>query len=153
MAPKLELVRHAEKYTVRADGKVAFYRYQDYDVFDDTDQWYNGSLALRPPSAGAWAPRPTVSDDNRPDRDIEETGLVLSNVRRKRINAGTSAIYTFTEMLGGGLFLEFNRENFDDPETSDRKDYHARAGHDPQPGCLAGAHHRPAEPGLQPLRI
>ena len=28
-------------------------------------------------------------------------------------------------MLAAGLLLEFNRENFDDPETSDRKDYHA----------------------------
>jgi hypothetical protein len=27
-------------------------------------------------------------------------------------------------MLAGGLILEVNRENFDDPETSDRKDYH-----------------------------
>ena len=126
VAPKLELVRHAEKYTVRADGKVAFYRYQDYDVFDDTDQWYNGSLALTPTERWRLGAEAHVSEDNRPDRDIEETGLVLSSVQRRRISAGTSAFYTVDEMLGGGLVLEFNRENFDDPETSDRKDYHAR---------------------------
>ena len=29
IAPKLEVVRHSERYTVRADGKLEFYRYQD----------------------------------------------------------------------------------------------------------------------------
>ena len=125
IAPKLELVRHSERYTVRADGKLEFYRYQDNDVFDDTDQWYNGVFEATPTESWQLGADVHVSDDNRPDRDIEVTGLVLSNIRRKRVNAGASAQYTFSEMLGGGLFLEFNRENFDDPETSDRKDYHA----------------------------
>ena len=125
IAPKLEVVRHSEKYTVRADGKLEFYRYQDNDVLDDTDQWYNGTLDATPTERWRFGAEAHVSDDNRPDRDIEVTGLVLGNNRRKRINAGTSAQYTFSEMVGGGLFLEFNRENFDDPEISDRKDYHA----------------------------
>ena len=124
IAPKLELVRHSEKYTVRADGKPEFYRYQDNDVFDDTDQWYNGYFEATPSERWQVGIDAHVSEDNRPDRDIETTGLVLSNVRRRRINAGTSAFYTFSEMLAGGLILEFNRENFDDPEISDRKDYH-----------------------------
>ena len=125
IAPKLEIVRHSERYTVRADGKLEFYRYQDNDVFDDTDQWYNGALEATPTERWRIGAQAHASDDRRPDRDIEETGLVLNNVRRKRINAGTSAQYTFSEMFGGGIFLEFNRENFDDPEVSDRKDYHA----------------------------
>lgn len=125
VAPKLEVVRHTEKYTVRADGKLEFYRYQEYDVFDDMDQWYNGTFDATPTERWRVGAEAHISDDNRPDRDIEETGLVLSNIRRKRINAGTSAHYTFSEMFVGGLFLEFNRENFDDPETSDRKDYQA----------------------------
>ena len=125
VAPKLEVVRHSERYTVRADGKLEFYRYEDYDEFDDMDQWYNGSLEATPTERWRLGAEAHVSDDNRPDRDVEETGLVLNNIRRRRINAGTSAYYTFSEMLGAGLFLEFNRENFDDSQTSDRKDYHA----------------------------
>lgn len=124
IAPKLELVRHSERYTVRVDGKLEFYRYQDNDAFDDTDQWYNGYFEATPSERWQVGIDAHVSDDNRPDRDIETTGLVLSNVRRRRINAGASANYTFSEMLATGLFLEFNRENFDDPEVSDRKDYH-----------------------------
>jgi opacity protein-like surface antigen len=125
IAPKLEVVHHSETYTVRADGMLEFYRYQEYDVFDDTDQWYNGFFEATPTERWQVGAEVHLSDDNRPDRDIEETGLVLNNVRRKRINAGTSAYYTFSEMVAGGFVLEFNRENFDDPETSDRKDYHA----------------------------
>ena len=125
VAPKLEVVRHSERYTVRADGKLEFYRFEDYDEFDDMDQWYNGSLEATPTERWRFGAEAHVSDDNRPDRDIEETGLVLNNIRRRRVNAGTSANYTFSEMMVGGLSLVFNRENFDDPETSDRKDYHA----------------------------
>jgi hypothetical protein len=125
VAPKLEAIRHSERYTLRADGKLEFYRFEDYDEYDDVDQWYNGSLEAMPTERWRFGVDAHVSDDNRPDRDIEETGLVLNNVRRRRINAGTSANYTFSEMMIGGLSLEFNRENFDDPQTSDRKDYHA----------------------------
>ena len=125
IAPKLAVVRHSERYTVRADGKLEFYRYQDNDAFDDMDQWYNGTLDTTPTERWRLGAEVHASDDSRPDRDIEVTGQVLDSTRRKRINAGTSAQYTFSEMFGGGLFLEFNRENFDDPEVSDRKDYHA----------------------------
>ena len=125
VAPKLEVVRHSERYTLRADGMLEFYRYWDNDELDDTDQWYNGKIEAAPTERWQVDAEAHVSDDNRPDRDIQQTGLVLSNIRRKRINAGTSAFYTFSEMLGGGLSLNFNRENFDDPQTSDRKDYNA----------------------------
>lgn len=124
-APKLEVVHHSETFTLRGDGTLEFYRYQDYDVFDDTDQWYNGFFEATPTERWQIGAEAHYSDDNRPDRDVEETGLVLSNIQRKRFNAGTSAYYTFSELFAGGLVLEFNRENFDDPETSDRKDYHA----------------------------
>ncbi|MFO7716457.1 outer membrane beta-barrel protein [Desulfosarcina sp.] len=128
VAPKLELVHNSERYRVRADGRLDFYRYEEYDQFDDTDQWYNGFLDATPTERWRFGAEAHFSDDNRPDRDIQETGLVLSNIRRKRINAGTSAEYTFSEMLAGGLVLEFNREDFDDPETSDRRDYHVVLG-------------------------
>lgn len=125
VAPKLEVERHSERYTLRADGMLEFYRYHDYDTFDDVDQWYNGSLVATPTERWQVGANARLSDDNRPDRDIETTGLVLNNIRRKRVNADTSAFYTFSEKLVGGLVLNFNRENFDDPETSDRRDYGA----------------------------
>ena len=125
VAPKLKLVRHSERYTVQADGKLEFYRYNDYDEFDDMDQWYNGSLKATPTERWQFGAEAHVSDDNRPDRDVEETGLILNNIQRRRINAGASANYTFSEVTAGGFSIEFNRENFDDSQTSDRKDYHA----------------------------
>lgn len=125
VAPKLEVVRNGERLSVRADGMAEIYRYQDFDEFDDTDQWYNGYLEYQYTERWQLAAEGHVSDDSRPDRDIEETGEVLSNVRRKRLNTGASATYAFSEITSGSLLVEFNRENFDDPETSDRKDYHA----------------------------
>lgn len=128
VAPKLKLVRHSERYTVSADGKLEFYRYQDYDELDDMDQWYNGSLEARPTERWQLGADAHASDDNRPDRDLETTGLILNNIQniqRRRINAGASANYTISELMASGVSLTFNRENFDDSQTSDRKDYHA----------------------------
>ncbi len=125
VAPKIELVREAERLTVRADGMAEFYDYQDYDQFDDTDQWYNAAVDYRPTERWQLGIEGHASVDNRPDRDIAETGLVLSNIQRKRFEGSAAAEYAFSEITSGGLLVAFNRENFDNPETSDRKDYHA----------------------------
>jgi hypothetical protein len=125
LSPKLEMIHHSERYTLRADGRLDFYRYKDHDTFDDTDQWYNGKFDATPTERWQVGAEAHVSDDHRPDRDIEETGLVLKNVRRRRVDVGASASYTFSEFVTGGLNLEFDRENFDDPQTYDLKDYHS----------------------------
>ena len=124
VAPKLAFVRHHERYTVSADAMLEAYRYDDLDTFNDVDQWYNGSFTATPSERWRVGADLHASDDNRPDRDVEETGLVLNNIRRRSVKAGTSANYMFSEKVNGGLFLQFNRENFDDPQTSDQKDYH-----------------------------
>jgi hypothetical protein len=123
VAPKLEWVHAGERLTAQADGKVEFYRYQDNSELDDTDQWYNASLGYQLTERWQISAQGHVSDDNRPDRDIETTGLVLGSVRRKQSNVGASASYMISEITSAGVYAEFNRENFDDPETSDRKDY------------------------------
>ena len=125
ITPKLDYVRKGERLTMRADASAEFYDYQDYDEFDDIDQWYNGSLEYKPSERWQVAVDGYASDDNRPDRDIETTGLVLSNIERKRFGGGATSSYMFTELMSAGVNLSFNRENFDDSETSDRKDYHA----------------------------
>jgi hypothetical protein len=123
VAPKLVWVRNSELLTFRADGRAEFYRYEENEELDDVDQWYNANLNYRPTERWQVSAQGKVSDDNRPDRDIETTGVVLNNVRRKRSNAGASASYILSETTSVGLYAEFNRENYDDPETSDRKDY------------------------------
>ena len=123
VAPKLEWVRNGERLTARADGRAEFYHYDENEEFDDTDQRYNASFDYRPTERWQVSAQGSYSDDNRPDRDIETTGLVLGNIRRKRSNAGASASYMLTEITSIGLYTDFSREDFDDPETSDRKDY------------------------------
>lgn len=125
VSPKIELVREAERLTLRVDGTAEFYDYQEYDQFDDIDQWYNAAMDYRPTERWQIGLDGHASVDSQPDRDISETGLVLSNVQRKRLNAAASTRYALSEIISGGLSVAFNRENFDDPQTSDRKDYHA----------------------------
>ncbi|PID39335.1 MAG: hypothetical protein CR984_07280 [Proteobacteria bacterium] len=123
VSPGVALVRHAERSTVRVDGRADFSHYRENDELDDIDQWYNASIDYRPSERWQFAAHGGLIDDNRADRDVEITGLVLGSVRRRRSNIGGMASYIFTEKTSGGLFVDFNRENYDDPDTSDRMDY------------------------------
>ncbi|BBO92864.1 hypothetical protein DSCOOX_60440 [Desulfosarcina ovata subsp. ovata] len=123
VAPKLEWARNGERLSAKVDGTAEWYRYQDNDEYDDTDQWYNAILSYRPTERWQLEIQGHASDDNRPDRDIETTGMVLKNTRRKRFNTSATASYIFSEVTSGGIFAALNREDFDDPETSDRRDY------------------------------
>jgi hypothetical protein len=123
VSPNVELVHRGERVIARANGKADFYWYREYDELDDIDQWYNASIDYRLTERWQLAVQGYLADDNRPDRDIETTGLVLGNVRRRRSNLGGSGSYIFTEKTSGGMWLDFNRDNYDDPETSDRRDY------------------------------
>jgi hypothetical protein len=61
--------------------------------------------------------------DNRRDRDIETTGLVLSSEERKRYRGGLSGEYMFTEKTAASLSYAYHRSDYDDPEEVDYK-YH-----------------------------
>lgn len=123
VAPRLEWVRNGERLSVQADGMAECYRYQDNDEYDDVDQWYNAALNYQPNERWQLSIAGHASDDNRPDRDIETTGMVLSNIRRKRFNTAVTASYRLSEITTAGIQAAVNREDFDDPGTSDRKDY------------------------------
>jgi hypothetical protein len=125
LSPRLGMDWKGERYTLQADGKLEWRRYHEYDHFNTMDQWYNGYYNALVTERWRVGAEGHAVDDSRPDRDIEETGLLLDDNRRRRLNAGASSFFTGNEVFVCGLILNVGQENYEDPETSDRKDYSA----------------------------
>ena len=117
--------RNSERCDVQVGGRWEWRHYHEYDETSDLDQWYDGRFNALLTERWQVGADVRFIDDSRPDRDIEETGLLLNDNRRKQSHVATSAITTFSEVLTGGLYINFNHDNYEDPETSDRKDYSA----------------------------
>ena len=62
---------------------------------------------------------------NRPDRDIDLTGLVQSNNRRKRQSYGLGADYELTQYSAMAVFFKYSKDEFDGGNilNQDQKDY------------------------------
>ena len=79
--------------------------YVDNNELNALDQFYKGRARyLVTPSFGLGADISFLSD-YRPTRDIEETGLLLSPLRRNRVTANLSADRQITEKNNGIAFL------------------------------------------------
>ncbi len=124
ISPGLELIDRTEKLDLSLLARLDGYLYGKNHDLNNVDQNYRGKLSysLHPKmkiSTGAGYTR-----DFRADRDLEETGLVTSAVRRDRQNYNAGAEYTFSERTIGSFSYLYDRSDYKDPEFIDVK------GHD-----------------------
>ncbi|MBN1140907.1 MAG: outer membrane beta-barrel protein [Deltaproteobacteria bacterium] len=94
-------------------------RYADHRELDDEDQKYRADLSWQ------WTERLNLSGgggfqrDSRPDRDLEETGLVLEPERRDRWWVQGGAGYALTERLTGQFSFNYSESDFEGFESLD----------------------------------
>ena len=100
-------------------GLADFYYYAENSDLDDVDQFYSAKLSHQ------WTPRLVTTldgsykDDNRPDREFAETGLLLDTDRRKRWDALLIGQYQLDEVSSLGLSYTYLNERFDEPDRFD----------------------------------
>jgi hypothetical protein len=94
-------------------------RYAHHKQLDAIDQTYSGNLRYR------WSPRfSTMLEavylvDSQPGRDVIETGLVIDETTRKRLNAGFSGEYFLSETTSVGLAYARAEENYNNSTSAD----------------------------------
>jgi len=119
VSPALTLTNRTEKTDLMLSGLVDVVRYHEESNYNSENQYYKGRLGY------SFSPRASVqaeggwSRDYQPDRDIETTGLVLSNNQRDRTYAGLSGNWVLTERLSAGASYYFEQDLYDTPEISD----------------------------------
>jgi hypothetical protein len=104
--------------------------YSDESDLDATDQYYKGRFGYKfTPRLGAKIDA-AYSMDSRPDRDVAESGLILSTVPRQIQNYGGAVDYDLTEITASNLYYRYTRQDFEPRQfAQDFPDYRAhRAG-------------------------
>jgi len=124
ISPGLKLIEKTERLDLNLSARGAGIKYGKNDELNDVDQHYSGNMGYRvSPRLQVWAGA-GYTVDNRRDRDIETTGLVLSSEERKRYTGSLSGEYILTEKTAASLSYAYNRSDFDDPQEIDYK-YHS----------------------------
>ncbi len=123
----LVLIERTERLDLKLSGEIAPFFYAEYTDLNDTDQNYWGRIGYRISSELSVDAKALYDVSNRPDRDIETTGLLLSTERRKRQDYGLGLNYTFTEITAMALSVGYTRDKWDDVNLNrqDLKDYRA----------------------------
>jgi len=110
---------HDGRQKLVLDGKVEVYEYSEYDQFEDTDRFCRGRWDFR--ITERWDAHVLASyrRDSQPDRDLDETGQVLSTDTRKRQTYGLGTGWVVTEKQSLNLDYTYRREDWDDPTAFD----------------------------------
>ncbi|PQP32944.1 hypothetical protein C6A36_01810, partial [Desulfobacteraceae bacterium SEEP-SAG10] len=124
ISPGLELVERTEQLNLNLSATVSPFFYADHSDFDDVNQNYRarGSYQISELLGVNATARYDVS--NRPDRDIETTGMVESVDERKRQDYGFGVDYQLTEIAAMALSFGYLRDNWDSNDM-DRQDLKA----------------------------
>lgn len=119
LSPEATLGYQTGRSGVTLKGRADIYYYEDNSELDDTDQHYSGKLTHQ------WTPRffttidGSYRDDNRPDRDLDETGLLFDSDRRKKWEGGLINQYQVDELSSLGLSYSYQNERYDEEDRFD----------------------------------
>ena len=128
ISPGIEMINNTEKLETDLLARINRFDYADNREFSATDQLYNGRFRYRTtPLLNISAEAGYVSD-SQPGRDIGTSGIILSTVRRNRINTSLSVDYQFSEKTALGVSYTFGRDNYESPKYSDDISHGVNAG-------------------------
>jgi hypothetical protein len=119
----LQLVEKTERLNLDLNGRIDFLRYADNTDLDTEDQFYRGRIGFDVSPNFSVNGNAAYTRDSRRDRDLEETGLVQSNITRKRQDFGTDATWTLNENTALIGAYRYQKDDFDDPEESDSRSH------------------------------
>ncbi len=119
ISPGLALTDRTERMDIYLSGRLDRRLYSSQSFLNATDQYYEGTGKY------AFTPRLNLSgkalysDDSRPDRDFETTGLSYRNVKRERQNYIASGDYLLSEKTMTTFSYDYLNDKYDSVLYSD----------------------------------
>ena len=110
--PGIEASYRTEQTDIRLSGKLQQSWYSRLSRLDDLDQYYAGSLKYTFTPSFSMSGRAGYTIDSQPDRDILETGLILSNNKRQRQTYGASGTYVINEKTLSTLSYDYSKDSY-----------------------------------------
>ncbi len=128
ISPSLELVNNTEKIQTDLLARLDRYDYIDNRDFSATDQLYKSKLRYVATPMFSITGEAGYSRDSQPGRDISTTGIILSAVPRKRINASVSSDYQFDEKTGALVSYAYNKDDYESTNFVNYASHNVNAG-------------------------
>ena len=113
MIPSLQWKRDSKRMNTLLSATLESIFYNQNDVLNQTDQFYNGSLQYLMTDRLTTSFDAAFTRDSRWDRDLETTGLVLTNVVRKRQSYQFNEKYLLSEKNIVYLDYSFSQDVFE----------------------------------------
>lgn len=129
LAPSLTLERLDERLQLQATARLGILKYRDNTDLDAVDQQYLGQASFR------WTPRLSLNSevefqrDSRPDRDVEESGLVLDAERRDRWHFGCGGGFALSERSRLSLNYIFQKIRYPQDSASNSDSHFLMLGY------------------------
>jgi uncharacterized protein (PEP-CTERM system associated) len=98
LIPGLTFLEKTERLQVDLSGRAERRVYSKYSEFNATDQFYTGSGRYSLTERLGITGKAEYSQDSRPDRDLETTGLAYTGVTRYRQGYGFGSNYLLSEI-------------------------------------------------------
>jgi hypothetical protein len=127
VSPGIALMEKTDRLDLNLGATVSPGFYLDHEDFNDVDQNYSGKMGYRIDELTGVTGRALFDVSNRPDRDIETTGLVESNSRRERMDYGLGISRKMTELSDVSLSGGYSRENWDAKNSGEDLESHTVA--------------------------
>jgi len=128
ISPGLNLINRTEQLDLNISARGDSIKYGQNDDLNNFDQYYTGDLIYRITSQMTVSGNVGYSVESRSDRDIETTGLVQTTDKRKTYNGGLGVDYVLSEKSAVSLLYEYERNDYDDPESVDDKFHNSNLG-------------------------
>ncbi|RJR22844.1 MAG: hypothetical protein C4581_00625 [Nitrospiraceae bacterium] len=113
ISPGIEIADRTERSDTNIELRINRVDYAHNREFNSTDQAYRGRLRYLLTPLFVISADAGYLRDSRPDRDIETTGIVLSDEIRHQITSSLSSDYQLTEKTAAGLSYGYSRNEFE----------------------------------------
>lgn len=119
LSPGLDLSRDSERFEGELTGRLGIFHYLENEDLDDVDQEYAGRMSYRFSVRAQGSLLAGFMRDNRPDRDLEDTGLVQGSEQRDRTYLEGSGLYQTSETGYADLSYRYENTEYEGPEFAD----------------------------------
>ncbi|UCF94522.1 MAG: outer membrane beta-barrel protein [Desulfobacterales bacterium] len=121
ITPGLELINRTERLDLNLAVGISPFFYADNTDLNDVDQDYGGNINYRLTPRLNAAADASYLVDNRPDRDVETSGLVQNAKTRRRQHYGAGLNYALSEKAGTSLSYAYDRDDFDSDQDRNKE--------------------------------
>jgi hypothetical protein len=135
-SPGLTIKQLSERLKLNLNSRLDRAWYHQNKELNGYDKAASGGLSYAATERLNLAADASYSRDSRPDRDLDDTGLILDSTKRDRYNGGVSGNYLISEKTSATLSSSFHQDDYQ-TEGNENNDYKSNT-------VNMGIYHRPA---------